>query len=186
MKIIAFGYKKGSGKDTAGKFLSTHLKITAGHLKVKQISFAAKLKDISHQLYGWAGIRPGVYYETHWERKEKVLPKLGLSPRDIWISIGNKMREVYSDVWINFALHGVDADILIISDLRFINEAKAILKADGWLAEILRDGIPKGTDPAEVELDNWTNWKYIIDNFGTFQDLHTQIEKIAEDLIENG
>ena len=184
MKIIAFGYKKGSGKNTAGKFLSTHLKITAGHLKVKQISFAAKLKDISHQLYGWAGVRPGVYYETHWDRKEVVLPKLGLSPRDTWILIGNKMREMYADTWIKFALFGVNADILIITDLRFINEADQVVAAGGCVARIIRDGLPQGTDPAEVELDSWSGWKYTIDNNGTFQELHTQIEKIAEDLIK--
>ena len=184
MKIIAFGYKKGSGKSTAGKFLSTHLKITVGHLKIKQISFAAKLKDISHQLFGWAGLRPGVYYETHWDRKEVVLPKLGLSPRDTWILVGNKMREIYQDTWINFALYGVDADILIITDLRFINEADQVVAAGGYTAKLNRDGLPQGTDPAEVELDSWNGWKYTIDNNGSFQELHTQIEKIAEDLIE--
>lgn len=184
MNIIAFGYKKRSGKDTAGKFLSTHLKITAGHLRVKHVSFAAKLKDISHQLYGWGGLRPGIYYETRGDLKEVMLPKLGLSPRDIWIQVGNKMREIYEDTWINFALCGVDADILIITDLRYTNEALAIKTAGGKLAKVWRNDIPLGNDPAEVRLDSWEDWDYVLDNNGTFQMLHDKVEVIAEELVK--
>lgn len=185
MQIIAFGYKKGSGKDTAGKFLSTYLKINANYLKVKQISFAAKLKNICHQLYGWAGLRPAIYYESHRDKKEVVLPKIGLSPRDIWIKVGNKIREVYENTWIDFALQGVSADILIITDLRFLNEASSIIKHGGLLVKIYRDGLPQGTDPAEVDLDDWKNWDYVIANNGSLQDLNTLVEAIARELIAN-
>jgi len=185
MQIIAFGYKKGSGKDTAGKFLSTYLKINANHIKVKQISFAAKLKDVCHQLYKWAGLQPAIYYESHRDEKEVVLPKIGLSPREIWIQVGNKMREVYERTWIDFALQGVSADILIITDLRFPNEARAIVEYDGLLVKINRDGLPQGTDPAEVDLDDWENWDYVVANNGTLQDLNYWAETIAKDLIRN-
>lgn len=180
--IIAFGYKKGVGKSTAGKFLNTYLKLEMPDLKVKHISFAAKLKDISFQLYKWAGLKRGIYYETHYQEKEVVLPKLGLSPREIWIGVGNKMREIYSDTWISFALYGVSADVLIITDLRFYNEAEAILSAGGIIIKINRPGLPQGTDPAEIDLDSYADykWNYIIDNSGTLQDLNSMIEKIAK------
>jgi len=184
MQIIAFAFKKGSGKSTAGKFLSTYLKINANHLKVKQISFAAKLKDVCHQLYKWAGLQSAIYYESHRNKKEVVLPKVGLSPRDIWIQVGNKMREVYENTWIDFALQGVSADILIISDLRFPNEASAIIEHGGLLVKISRDGLPQGTDPAEVDLDDWENWDYVIANNFSLQMLNTAVEVIAKDLIK--
>ena len=185
MKIVAFGYKKGVGKDTCGKFLQTFLKLEAPDLKIKQISFAAKLKDISYQLYSWVGLKRGIYYESHRDKKEVVLPQLGLSPRQIWIEVGNKMREVYPNTWIDYALHGVKANILVITDLRFCNEAHAILKADGTIIKIIRDGIPQGTDPAEVDLDILPDghWNYIIENDGTLHDLNTKIEKIAKGLL---
>lgn len=184
--IVAFGYKKGVGKDTCGKFLSTYLKLEAPDLKVKHISFAAKLKDVSYQLFKWAGLKRGIYYETHRELKEIILPKLGLSPRDIWIAIGNKTREVYQNTWINFALYGINADILIITDLRFQNEAEAIKAAGGTIIKINRPGIPQDTDPAEVDLDSWLihRWNYVINNNGTLQDLNSMIEKIAKKLME--
>ena len=186
MQIVAFGNKKGVGKSTCGKFLATFLKIENPNLKIKQISFAAKLKDISFQLYGWAGLKRGVYYESHYELKEIVLPQLELSPRQIWIEVGNKMREVYENTWINFALFGINTDIIIITDLRFRNEAKAILRASGLIVKINRLGISQGTDPAEVELDSWPDrqWDCIIDNNSSLQDLHSTVEQIAKGLLE--
>lgn len=184
MKIIAFGYKKGTGKDTAARFLNTILRMDNG-LMIKQISFAAKLKDVSHQLYGWAGLHPGVYYESHRAEKEIILPQIGLSPREIWIGVGNKLREVYQDTWIHFALHGVNADILIITDLRFRNEFEAIVKNGGITIKMLRSDISLGTDAAEVELDNVpdSQWKYVVNNNGTLKDLYSKMEKFAEILI---
>lgn len=184
-QIIAFGYKKGSGKDTCGKFLNTFLKLEAPDLKIKQISFASKLKDISYQLYGWGGLKRGIYYETHRNMKEIMLPQLKLSPRDIWIQLGNKMREIYENSWIDYALHSIKADILIVSDLRFPNEGEAILENDGIVVKINRPNIPQGTDPAEIMLDSWADhqWNHIIENNGTLQDLNNEIEKIAKKLL---
>ena len=69
MKILAFGHRKSVGKSTASKFLTTHLRCEYPDLKIKEVSFAAKLKDISWQLFGWAGLQRGVYYETHYREK---------------------------------------------------------------------------------------------------------------------
>lgn len=184
-KIIAFGYKKRAGKDTSAKFLDSFLKCERPGLKVKKVSFANKLKDVSYQLFGWAGLQPGIFYETEAGAriKEVVLPKIGMSPRDIWIRVGNKMREVHQDVWIDQALQGVSADILIITDLRFRNEANKIKALSGMICKIIRDGLVQGTDPAEIDLDEWSEWDFIIRNDGTLADLHDKIEIIGRDLL---
>ena len=173
MKILAFGHRKSVGKSTASKFLTTHLRCENPDLKIKEVSFAAKLKDISWQLFGWAGLQRGVYYETHYREKEFKLPRLGLTPRDIWIGVGNKLREVYENIWIDYALQ-TKVDIVIISDLRFSNEACAITKMGGRLVKINRD-VPKGIDPAEVDLMNWGDWDNIIDNNGTLNELNEKV-----------
>lgn len=164
-------------------FVMTHLRCTQPGLKVKQISFAGKLKDVSFQLYGWAGLKRAIYYETHWEEKEVILPKLGLSPRDTWIGVGNKIRGVYQNTWIDFALKGVEADIVLITDLRFWNEAKALWAEDAMLVKIIRDGIPKGTDPAEVDLDTWTDWDLQILNNCGLEELNDHAVQLAEEVI---
>ena len=173
MKIIAFGYKKGVGKSTATKFLSSHLRCEHPEFIIKTVSFAAKLKDIAFQLYGWAGLKRGVYYETHYKEKEIVLPQLELSPRDLWIGVGNKLREIRESTWIDYALN-VKADIIIISDLRFTNEAQAIRKLGGTLVEIHRC-VPQGTDAAEIDLDNWDSWDCVIDNNSTLNNLNQRV-----------
>jgi len=169
-KIITFGYKKGVGKSTAAKFLTTYLRLQGN--TTKSVSFASKLKDIAHQLYKWGGLQRGVYYETNYQEKEVVLPLIGKSPRQIWIELGNKVREIHPDTWIQCALQPNGIDYIIITDLRFPNEAKAIKEADGKLVKINRPNIPTGTDPAEIELDNWNDWDEVINNTGSLKDLN--------------
>jgi hypothetical protein len=156
--------------------------LRAVNVKSCRASFADKLKDVAFQLYGWAGLKKGIYYETHYKEKEKVLPELRLSPRDIWIQMGNKMREIYADTWIDFVLKGVDCDVIIITDLRFRNEAKKLLERGATLVQIHRPGVLRGTDPAEVDLINWGHWDYIINNNGRLTDLNSKIKDVAEDL----
>jgi len=176
MKIIAFGYKKGVGKNQSAKFLSTHLRSNYPGLKVSEISFASKLKDIAYQLWAWAGLKRAIYYETHRDEKEIILPRLQKSPRDLWIETGNALRTVVSSVWIDYALNGIKSDIIIITDMGFRNEAIAIRNKGGVLVKITRDGLPQGNDPREIELDSWPYyWDYEIYNNGTLVDLYKKI-----------
>jgi len=184
MKIIAFAYKKGVGKDTLGKFLMTALRVKAPGLRIQHVSFAAKLKDVCYQLYGWAGLKRGIYYETHRDKKEVILTAFNKTPRDIWIGVGNKMREIYPNTWIDFAIKGVEADIIVITDCGFKNEAYAIADAGGLLCKINRDGIRRGTDPREIELDTWNHWDYVINNDSDLAYLNDIAQQLANKLLK--
>ncbi len=184
MKINAFGFKKGVGKDTLGNFLMTNLRCKSPGTKIQHVSFAGKLKDICHQLFGWAGLQRGIYYETHRDKKEEILPLIGKSPREIWIDVGNKLREVYPNTWLDYALKGVTADILMITDCGFTNEAVAIREAGGMLCKINRDGLVQGTDARETELDTWTDWDYIVNNDSSYEYLNSVAEKLADRLLK--
>lgn len=183
MKIVGIGYKKGVGKNTLAKFMTTYLKCERPDLNIKELSFAAKLKDIAFQLYGWAGMRPGQYYENHREAKEKGLPELGLTPRGIWIELGNNIRKIYGMTWVDYALKSASADILIITDVRFRNEAQAIRSQGGKLIKIVRDEILQGSDPAEIDLDDWKNWDHMIFNNYSLRTLNGWAEKLAKELL---
>lgn len=185
-KIIAFGYKKGVGKDTLGKFLMTALRIEAPGLRVQHVSFAEKLKDIAFQLYGWAGLERGIYYEgVGRNKKEVILPLIGKTSREIWIGVGNKLREFYPNTWIDFALKGVEADILVITDCGFRNEAAAIRKAGGLLCKINRDGLPQGTDAREVELNSWRDWNFVVNNDSSLEYLNGIAKHLADRLLQH-
>ena len=183
MKIVAFGYKKGTGKDTAAQLLITALKTECRGVKIVQSSFAGLLKVISYQLYGWAGLRPGDYYEDHRDLKEVTLPEIGLSPRSIWIGVGNKLREVYPNTWLHHPLARSEHDFKIITDLRFWNEAVAVRDEGGILIRMDRN-VPRGNDPAEIELDSWRDWDYVFKNNGSFNYLNSQIVSLAEKVCQ--
>ncbi len=176
--IIAFGHQKSVGKSSASQFLDTYIRTAFPDLKVRNSAFAGKLKDIAFQLFSWAGLERGIYYETHYEEKEIVLPAIGKSPRDIWIEVGNKMREIDVDVWLKNALSCKDCDVIIISDLRFRNEANYIKDHGGILIKILRLGTLTGADKAEIDLFGYGDWDYYIENDGTLDDLNRNVEHI--------
>ncbi len=178
MKIIAIGHQKSVGKSTLAKYLITILRIRNKGKKIGQISFADGVKQVSYSVFGWTGIKPGTYYENNYKEKEIPLP-CGKSPRDIWIAVGNKMREIDKGAWIYSALYNCDYDILIIPDLRFWDEGVALEKMGACLVKLNRN-VPRGSDPAEVSLLPWTNWCMDIDNNSTLQDLYQKAEDIAD------
>jgi hypothetical protein len=188
MIVIAFGYRKRSGKDTAAKFLDTLLRCERTDLKICRAAFADKLKDICFQLFNWAGLQRGQFYEEHPEFKEVILQKLNKTPRQIWIEVGNYLRDVYPMTWIDYVLHGVRGDVVITSDLRFRNEAAKLRAVGAKLIKIeaqerlIASGVKPGTDPAEIELDGWQDWDFYISNNGTQKELYEAIEDLAKRL----
>ena len=178
-KIIGIGSQKSVGKSTLAKYLVTILRMRNQGKKIKVISFADGVKNVSYQVFGWMGLKEGVYYEDHYQEKEIPLP-CGLTPRDIWIAVGNGMREIDKRAWILSALHDIDDyDIIIISDLRFVDEAEALEELKACLVKLNRE-VPRGTDPAEVSLLGWKKWCKDLDNNGTLQDLYQRAEEIAD------
>ncbi len=178
MKIIAIGHQKEVGKSTLAKYLITILRIRNKGKNINQISFADGVKAVSYQVFGWTGLKFGTYYENHYLEKEIPLP-FGKSPRDIWIGVGDKLREIDNGAWIYSALYDCNYDILIIPDLRFWDEAVALEKMNTCLVRLNRD-VPRATNPAEVSLLNWKKWCLDLDNNGTLQDLYQRAEEIAD------
>jgi len=190
-RIIAFGHRKRTGKDAAAKFLTTILKQNCPKLNIRKTSFAYKLKDICHQLYAWAGLREPVYYENHPEAREIKLPELNMSPREVWIKLGTPaIREaVFDSTWVEYCLRAnEDADILIITDLRFPNEFQAVQKANGDCIKIIRESIPDTDDVADIALANMPDhkWDQVVHNNGSLEDLYNLMESTARILCNDG
>lgn len=184
MKIIAFGHRKFVGKDIAAKFLLTEYKITNPNLTVTKKAFADKLKDIAHQIYWWAGLQPKEYYEINPKDKSNVLPLLNKTVRQIWIEIGMKFREIYSDTWIDNILVGTKADILIITDLRFPNEFNKIKEKGGYCVRIDRWSVPPTNDEADFALAQCLGWDYVIENDSTLKNLHNEVMEMSKELLK--
>lgn len=159
--IIALGHKKRVGKDTICTLLSQYFT----EYNPKIFSFAQPLKQVTHDLYGWAGLKEGDYYETHPQAKMELLPALGKTPRDIWIETGLFFRGICVDTW---AIPTIDKAkrqrIALISDLRFENEARLLKEAGAILIRVDRPQVKPTDDAADVALDGFTGWDIVYNN----------------------
>jgi len=186
-KIIAFGHRKRVGKDTAAKFLDTHLRCHG--LRSVKLSFASKLKEVCYSMFHWAGLQPGIFYEDdkNAHLREVVLPLIGKTPRQIWIEVGNKMREVYADVWIDNALLGSgSAQLVIITDLRFANEAKKVHSLGGKIFKITRPDVPVSDDASDCALDGFTGWDGVLENNGDLKAFHELVSARVGEAVRDG
>lgn len=180
MKIISFGHQKRVGKDTCSGFVSSYLRVEKQVRNVKKAGFADKLKDVCHQLYSWAGLMNKDFYEEHPALKEVVLPAIGKSPRDIWISFGNEVKNAtYRDTWLDYLLKSTKADWLIVSDMRFPNEADRILSLGGLVVKIIRRDIPHTSDAADDPLLEYPNWSAVIMNDGSLASLYSKVIEVV-------
>lgn len=164
---IGLGAYKRVGKDTFADFLIQACRQRDPSFAIGKRSFAHKLKQVCHDLYSWAGLREPEFYETREgeQYREVVLPEIGKSPRQIWIDMGTKAvrQHVYEPTWLDYLLKGQhDLDVLVIPDVRFPNEAKAIRDAGGVLVKIVRPGFGPGPDVADRALLGYGGWDYVI------------------------
>lgn len=168
MKIIGFGHRKGVGKDTAANFLLTELRVTMPKSRIVKAGFADKVKDVAYQVYAWAGLQQASHYDIpeNYNLKDTILPAIGLTPRKLWIGVGNGIRAAtsYDGTWLDYLFKGTKADVLIISDVRFPAEADGILSEGGKVYRIDCPWIKKVSDGADEPLENYTNWSGIINN----------------------
>ena len=179
-KIIAFGHRTGVGKDTAAKMLISEMRLSGKYPRgVKKVSFAKPLKDAAYVIWKCYGIKPGDYYEDNWKEKDTVLRTVNMTPRGLWIELGQKVRSIYGDSWRDAALgEGQDCDALIITDLRFINEANGVHERNG-LCICVESNRTDVWNKSDFELKNWTGFDDLLNNNGTLSELHENVMQLA-------
>jgi hypothetical protein len=110
-----------------------------------------------------------------------------LNPRLILQKLGTEVgRSIHSNFWINvlFAKWQMNSR-WIITDVRFINEAMAVLDKGGILIRVNRDDVKRLGKPdthphvSETALDNFNMFTDVIDNNGSLQDLREQVNMIC-------
>ncbi len=163
MKIIALGHRQQTGKDTLAGFIATNVRCVSSKKNVQVAGFADELKDVCYRLYAWAGMMRKEHYEIHPEDRSKVL-KNGKTVREIWIDVGNHMRKYDENVWVKALLTRPGVDVLIIKDLRFMNEVKAVKAHEGVVIKVIRLGQPEIDDDADKVLKDFVGWDLVVEN----------------------
>ena len=201
--IVGFVGFIGSGKDTAADYL-------VNFHGFRRDSFANTLKDAVANVFGWdRTLLEGRTSEARAWREEVDTwwaERLGmphLTPRWVLQYWGTEVcrQGFHDDIWIASVENKIrkTTDNIVISDVRFPNEIKAIHNAGGIVVRVHRGVMPhwydvaiqanKGSESAQNFLKKegihasetaWVGGKidYIIANDSTIDDLYAQIKKL--------
>lgn len=174
MIIGLSGYAQ-SGKDTTGRIIQEG----DDSRDWKLVAYADKLREFC------LAIDPIVWLDTGW-RYSQVLEEFGYEDakkrfpefREILQRIGTEGgRQVFwDDFWVDLLFSSHEGD-LIITDVRFVNEAEGILKRGGEVWRIERPGVgPANSHVSEKPLPAELVTRTIV-NDGALVDL---ADKVAE------
>lgn len=176
-KIIAVCGAKRAGKDTIANILCD--KYGYKHIKIAQ-----KLKDICKILFSFTDDQ----LET--DIKEDIDRRWNISPRQAMQFIGTEVMQyqiqhllpgVDRNFWMHSIIKEIDANPelrYVISDLRFLHEAKMLREKDAVIIKVCRDRA------GDTHIDNHVseleyikiNHDLLIKNNGTVDNVVSQIE----------
>ncbi|MFD8955707.1 hypothetical protein ACFV0W_01935 [Streptomyces anulatus] len=184
---VALMGRAGSGKDTAAARLVSRYQFV-------RVAFADPLKDSALRLdpivgaestsYGSLPIRlSDVVKRYGWDRAKTAYPEV----RRTLQNLGESVRADDPDFWLRMALDKVaTADRwslpVVVSDVRYANEADALRAAGALMVRIERPGASAGGEAArhvsELDLDAYPA-DVTIPNTGTLADLDALVDALA-------
>lgn len=176
--IIGLGYKARSGKDTVGGFLETEYSFY-------RTSFALPLKNAAREIFGLN------QEQLFGGLKEVEDPFWKDTPRNILQLLGTEcLRRGYADdVWIRACQRRIQGETdVVITDVRFPNEADAILSWGGVVVNVERPYseayalVKTKKHQSEIAMENFGAWDYVLENDGTLCDLYKKVDVMMEHL----
>ncbi len=165
------GYAR-SGKDTVAAFL-------AAECGYRQIAFADRLRDFVLAIF------PSVAEVVNavggdWD-KAKEDPEVRRMLQGVGVAARNHINP---NVWVTAALGSVSKDErIVVSDVRFINEADALAARGAALFRIERPGTkPINNHVSETALDRYDGFHAVLVNDDTIDVLHDRVRVALHDL----
>lgn len=183
LKIVGVSGKAGHGKDAIAEILCEQQGFVRIALADALKAGAAAIFGLSHdQLYG--------------SKKEVADPFWEMSPRKILQLLGTEaIRATFgADTWILALRRQIDtvesnARLLargpagiVIPDVRFDNEARAVLQWGGQVWRVSRPGVVAVNPHAsETALDEFDDFTAHVPNTGTLADLARHVEELIDE-----
>ena len=175
MKLVGLIGKARSGKDTA----AYHMHLHHGY---QRYAFAEPIKDMISAAFGYQ------IGESEGADKEQVIKWLGKSPRQLMQLLGTEWgRELINpNIWLLLAeqtlLHHQRRGHtgLVISDVRFDNEAKWIIEQGGSLIEITRGVASSVNEHVSESGVDIRLPRFMVANDGTLDELYEAIDEATQ------
>lgn len=119
----------------------------------KRGAFANAVKEVYETSFG-----VNREFTEAWKRNPEPPPGMLMNVRKSLQFIGDGFRQIKSDIWIDIALRDENKK-LIISDSRYINEAKAVKAKGGLMIILYRPGfLNDDPNPSESQLRPLVEW----------------------------
>lgn len=164
-----------SGRARSGKSTVADILECVGYT---QVAFADALKGAAAVMFG---IDEACFYDD--DRKEKIIPHWGISPRQMAQRLGTEGgRNVFGkDLWIKRLeqtlsdLHGLYTANVVVTDVRFDNEAEWVRSKGGAMINMVRPGAPSVTEHASEGGVSSHLIDAVIYNDGSFEELEAKV-----------
>lgn len=180
MRVIGLGYTARVGKDTVADYL-------VGEWGFRKVSLADPVRELA------LAINPHVWtWDGDIVKLSEMVDEIGWeaakgdpSVRRILIGIGEGARNVIDpDVWLKAMTNqlrkgGTDDDRIVISDVRYANEASWVRRNNGTLVRIQRDHSPP---PMKGERLTPNDFDYQLPNNGSIDRLYELTDRMMEKL----
>lgn len=169
-KIIVFSGKQLSGKDCVAKMLLAYLS------DFKRIGLGDAIK---------------IEYATQTGLTLEEIEINKAHYRSDLIALGNKRRAEDEDYWIKkiveFPFNCVVPDVRMLRELNFFKSQNAFtVRVNAPLEmRLSRGALANVNDDTETQLDDVTDWDYIIENDGSLEELKEKVTQLFEYLKEN-
>lgn len=173
--IIGLTGPAGSGKDTVRQMLESDHGFSG-------LAFADPIRSMVSELLSYVDAAEHYAYDR--ALKEEHVPRLNVSYRELAQTLGTEWgRALFGeDFWVRIAQARIarkvaaGAQRIVVSDVRFANEAKAIRDAGGRIWRITRPGLqPVRAHVSEQLAMGATEWDAHLCNNGTVEDLWVQV-----------
>jgi hypothetical protein len=187
MIIGLAGYAR-SGKDTVAQYLVEHHGFT-------RMAFADPMREALLRLNPKITVNGvnGVYLASvvgklGWETLKEASPDV----RELLQRMGTEVgREMFGEhFWIDYLMNkALEAKTdIVISDVRFINEANAVRLWNGQVWRVNRPNVGPANDHiSETGLDEFTNYDVVITNDSTLENLHSELATLLDQIkVHNG
>ena len=179
--VIGISGKIGSGKDT----IAREIMKSFPSYKFRRISFGYNVKKI-------VSILTGIDMRTILSRKAKAmyLDDWNMTLGELFQQVGtNALRDILNkDTWILSLFNNIkNGENIIITDVRFLNEAESIINRGGYLLRI--NGDPNKirqtetrniNHKSETELDNYEKFDISYENNPPIDNIKKLMKQIEE------
>lgn len=204
--ILGAAAQLNSGKDVLCDYLFS--KLNDNPLIWKRLAFANAVKNVYERSFG-----VDRSFIENWKRDPNPPPGMLMNVRKGLQFIGDGFRQIKSDIWIDLVFRENENNNIIISDCRYVNEAKAIKGRNGLTILMYRTGfLNDDPNPSESQIrpivefclkhlddgeipslaylaqlnppEGIEYYDFFVNNNGSLQDLYKKIDELLIPFIE--